>query len=219
MPWPTCPPRRPRRADPAVLHCRAAARRGRATAAPTTLHHADPRHAQGPLSHPLSLPLCLHAASTSPGPLPAAPLKTEPPTDLFLPPHAVCLTRPRPCATPSFPLSLPLCLHAGMRVLQRAAQAICPAGLGCQAVAQPAFWPTARSWPPCPVGCSLGPVSAQYCATVFKCFSIVSNFRNCFKLQKFVETCRNVQKLQNKFCMNPLEPLFTVGLTKLTFTW
>jgi hypothetical protein len=27
----------------------------------------------------------------------------------------------------------------------------------------------------------------------------------------------NVQKIQNKFCMNPLEPLFTVGLTKLTF--
>jgi hypothetical protein len=24
-------------------------------------------------------------------------------------------------------------------------------------------------------------------------------------------------KITNKFCMNPLEPLFTVGLTKLTF--
>jgi hypothetical protein len=69
-----------------------------------------------------------------------------------------------------------------------------------------------------PVGCSLRPVSAQYCATVFKCFSIVLNSRNCFKLQKFVETCRNIQNLQNKFCMNPLEPLLTVGLTKLTFT-
>jgi hypothetical protein len=52
----------------------------------------------------------------------------------------------------------------------------------------------------------------------FKYFSIVLNSKNCFKLQKFVETCRNVQQLQNKFCMNPIEPLITVGLTKLTFT-
>jgi hypothetical protein len=101
--------------------------------------------------------------------------------------------------------------------LQYAAQAICPAGLGCQAVAQPAFRSTARSRPPRPVGGSLGPVSAQYCAAVFKSFSIVLNLRNYFKIQKFVETCRNFQNLQNKFCMNPLEPLFTVGLTKLTF--
>jgi hypothetical protein len=49
-------------------------------------------------------------------------------------------------------------------------------------------------------------------------FSIVLNFKHCFKLQKFLETCRNVQNLENKFCMNPLEPLLTVGLTKLTFT-
>jgi hypothetical protein len=47
----------------------------------------------------------------------------------------------------------------------------------------------------------------------FNCFK----FQKLFKLQKFVETYRNVQNLQNKFCMNPLEPLFTVGLTKLTF--
>jgi hypothetical protein len=39
-----------------------------------------------------------------------------------------------------------------------------------------------------------------------------------FKLPKFVETCRNVKKLQSKFYTNPLEPLFTVGLNKLTFT-
>jgi hypothetical protein len=37
------------------------------------------------------------------------------------------------------------------------------------------------------------------------------------QISKFVETCRNVQKLQNKFCMNTLEPLYTVGLTKLSF--
>jgi hypothetical protein len=58
---------------------------------------------------------------------------------------------------------------------------------------------------------------AQHCATDFKSFSIVLNSRNCFKLQKSVETCRSVQKLQNKFCMNTLEPLYTVGFTKLTF--
>jgi hypothetical protein len=60
--------------------------------------------------------------------------------------------------------------------------------------------------------------SAQYCARGFKCFSIVLNFKNYFKLQKFIETCRNVQKLQNNFCINPLEPVLTVGSTKLTFT-
>jgi hypothetical protein len=50
-------------------------------------------------------------------------------------------------------------------------------------------------------------------------FLIVLISRNCFKLQKFVETCRNVQNLQNKFCMTPLEPLFTVGLAKFTFDY
>jgi hypothetical protein len=68
--------------------------------------------------------------------------------------------------------------RAGVRAahaLQQAAQAGCPAGLGCQAVAQPAFRPTARGRPPRPVGSSLGPVSARYCAGDFKCFF------NCFK--------------------------------------
>jgi hypothetical protein len=104
----------------------------------------------------------------------------------------------------------------GACALPRATRAVFPAGPSRQAAASRLFRPIARSRPPRPVGCSLGPVSAQYCATVFKCFSIVLNLRNCPKLQKFVETCRNVQNFQNKFCMNPLEPLFTVGLTKLT---
>jgi hypothetical protein len=107
--------------------------------------------------------------------------------------------------------------RAGARALQRAARAVCPAGLGCQAVAQPAFQPTTRSRAPRPVGCSLGLILAQYYAAVFKCFLIVLNLRNFLKLQKIIETCRNVQNLHNKFCMNPLEPLFIVGLTKLTF--
>jgi hypothetical protein len=59
---------------------------------------------------------------------------------------------------------------------------------------------------------------AQYCVTVRIFFQFILIPRNCFKIQKFVETCSNVQNLQNKFCMNPLEPLFIVGLTKLTFT-
>jgi hypothetical protein len=54
------------------------------------------------------------------------------------------------------------------------------AGLGCQAVAQPAFRPTARGRPPRPVGSSLGPASTRYCAGDFKCFS------NCFKPQKLM---------------------------------
>jgi hypothetical protein len=64
--------------------------------------------------------------------------------------------------------------RVGVRA-QQATQAGCPAGLGCQAVAQPAFRPIARGRPPRPVGSSLGPVSARYCAGDFKCFS------NCFK--------------------------------------
>jgi hypothetical protein len=56
---------------------------------------------------------------------------------------------------------------------------------------------------------------AQYCAAVLIFFILIP--RNCSKFQKLAETCRNVQKLQHKFCMNPLEPLFTVSLTKLTF--
>jgi hypothetical protein len=87
------------------------------------------------------------------------------------------------------------CHRAGTRALQRAAQAVCPAGLGCQAVAQPAFRPTVHGRPPRPVGCSLGPVSARYCAGDFIVFLIVLNSKNCFKLPKFVETGRSVQKL------------------------
>jgi hypothetical protein len=64
---------------------------------------------------------------------------------------------------------------APARTLQQAAQAGCPAGLGCQAVAPPAFRPTVRGRPPRPVGSNLGPISARYCAEDFKCFS------NCFK--------------------------------------
>jgi hypothetical protein len=62
-----------------------------------------------------------------------------------------------------------------------------------------------------------GQFPARYCVGDLIVFPIVLNSRNRFKLQKFVETCRNVQNLQNKFFVNPLEPLFTVGLTKLTF--
>jgi hypothetical protein len=82
----------------------------------------------------------------------------------------------------------------------------------------------ARPWPsrPCVAGrqathCSHRPVSVRHYAVNFNLFSIVFNSRNCFKLPKFVKTCMNVQKLQNKFCWTPLEPLYTVGLTKLTF--
>jgi hypothetical protein len=49
-----------------------------------------------------------------------------------------------------------------------------------------------------------------------KPFIFVLNSRKQFKLPKFVETYRNVQKWQTKFCWTPLEQLYTVGLTKLT---
>jgi hypothetical protein len=61
----------------------------------------------------------------------------------------------------------------------------------------------------------LGRFSAQYCARGFKCFSIVLKFQ---KIGQTSKNCRNVQKFQNKFYGTPLEPLFTVGLTKLAFT-
>jgi hypothetical protein len=107
----------------------------------------------------------------------------------------------------------------------RAARACCGGPRGSCA-------PLGRAARPQPCGCfgrprmagrhapwdvASGRFSAQYYARGFTCFSVVLNSRNCFKLQKFVETCRNVQNLQHKFCMNPLQPLFTVGLTKLTF--
>jgi hypothetical protein len=32
-----------------------------------------------------------------------------------------------------------------------------------------------------------------------------------------IEIGRNVRKIQSKFCMNPLEQIYTVGLTKSLF--
>jgi hypothetical protein len=185
-------------------------------------------------SSPSGLPRAagpLHARRRPPE-LPTA-VKCRRPTQ-FVPPHCrhtvlVCpcpllLARHRPYAPLKIsgntlpPLSHRRARHHVVpRALQRATHAVFPAGLGCQAMAQPAFWPTARGRPPRSVGCSLEPVSAQYCARRFKCFSIVLNSKNHFKLQKFIETYTNVQKLQNKFYWTPLEPLFTVGLSKLTF--
>jgi hypothetical protein len=83
-------------------------------------------------------------------------------------------------------------------------------------------WPSRPSGRPRVAGrwaacCSRELISNQHCAADFKSFPIVFNSRNCFKLTKFVETYRNVQKLRNKFCWTPLESLYTVGLTKLTF--
>jgi hypothetical protein len=83
-PRPTCQPRRPRRADSAALHCRAATRRLRT---PWPGHYcADampPRCStlcQAPLSLPRSLPLRLHAESTLQAPTPPLPVKMEPPS-------------------------------------------------------------------------------------------------------------------------------------------
>jgi hypothetical protein len=39
---------------------------------------------------------------------------------------------------------------------------------------------------------------------ILNAFSIVLNNRKHSKLPKFVEACRSVQKLQNKFCWTPL---------------
>jgi hypothetical protein len=57
-----------------------------------------------------------------------------------------------------------------------------------------------------PVGRSPGPHRAQWPGIR----------RKQFKLPKFVEAFRNVQKWQTKFCWTPVEQLYIVGLTKLT---
>jgi hypothetical protein len=68
-----------------------------------------------------------------------------------------------------------------------------------------------------PVGRSPGPDQAQHCARFLKLFLFYLNSRKQFKLLKFVETCRNVQKCKTKFCWTPLGQLFTVGLTNFIF--
>jgi hypothetical protein len=103
-------------------------------------------------------------------------------------------------------------------VLQvRTTRAASSAGLGRQALAQPAFRPAARGKLPGRASQAVGRFEARHCAAIFIVFLIILNSRNYFKLPKFIETCRNVYNLQNKFCMNHLELLFPVGLTKLTF--
>jgi hypothetical protein len=93
-------------------------------------------------------------------------------------------------------------------------------GPGRQAAAQPACRLATHDRPPRFTGCNPGPVAGPVLCWRFNRFpSCLKKNRNCFKIPKFVETCRNVQKLQNKFCTNPLDPIFIVGLTKLTFAW
>jgi hypothetical protein len=176
---PTCQPRRlascrPRR-SPLPRQCHAIA-----------LLHTVP----GPPSLSLSLSLSPapppHDVHPSGPPSPPLPVKTEPPPadrKNFLTPRVVRLVRPRPRAALSIPsprrppqwfsaVRSARGDHTGTRVLQRVVQAVFPAGLGCQAVAQPPFWPTMRGRPPRPVGCSLGPVSAQYCAGDLNVFQL-----------------------------------------------
>jgi hypothetical protein len=82
----------------------------------------------------------------------------------------------------------------------------------------PAGHPVGRVWQATtPHTVAAGRIRARHCAAFFKLFFNCLNYRNCPNLPKFVETCRSVRKLQNKFCWTPLEPLFAVGLTKLTF--
>jgi hypothetical protein len=64
---------------------------------------------------------------------------------------------------------------------------------------------------------AMGWFEARHCAAIFNCFSIDLIPKKWCKFPKFIETCRNVQKWQIKFCMNILEPLYIVVLTKLTF--
>jgi hypothetical protein len=122
---------------------------------------------------------CAPALSSLPGSFPVTTSRS---------PATPCAVEPPPSRRRARHRTVP----RAARALQQVEQAGCPAGLGCQVVAQSAFRMTAHGRPPCPVGSSLGPVSAQYCDGDFKCFF------NCFKSQKlvqipkFVETCRKV---------------------------
>jgi hypothetical protein len=74
------------------------------------------------------------------------------------------------------------------------------------------LWQVAAS-----MGRSHGPDRAQHCARFLKPFLFVFNSKKQFKLPKFIETCRNVQKWKTKFCWTPLGQLYAVGLTKFIF--
>jgi hypothetical protein len=44
------------------------------------------------------------------------------------------------------------------------------------------------------------------------------NSRNLFKLTKLIEICRNLRKIQNKFCVNPYEQIYPDNLTTSSFS-
>jgi hypothetical protein len=127
---------------------------------------------------------CAPALSSLPGTFPVIPSRSP-----ATPYRRQSTAEPSASTPPCRPTCGLRVVTAPARALQQDAQTGCPGGLGCQAVAQSAFRPTARGRLPCSVGSSLGPISAWYCARNFKCFS------NCFKSQKLVQTCKICRNL------------------------
>jgi hypothetical protein len=50
-------------------------------------------------------------------------------------------------------------------------------------------------------------------------FPNILNIQIVSKLWKSIQMCTNVQKLQSKFCVNPLKQIYSVGLTKFVFVY
>jgi hypothetical protein len=101
--------------------------------------------------------------------------------------HSSELHPRQPCSSPS--LWPPRAHRQHLATDNEHARRSCPAGRcsvgpGCQAEAQPAFWPAMHSRPPCPTGCSPGPDQARHCTWIKKSFliylipEILANFQN-----------------------------------------
>jgi hypothetical protein len=54
------------------------------------------------------------------------------------------------------------------------------------------------------------------CGIKYSFFDLLNHI-NISKIPKFIETCKNVQKWQTKFCWTPHGQIYAVGLTKFTF--
>jgi hypothetical protein len=161
-----------------LLSCRTSSPPPATTGAPSPPTNAAARHRLHHLT--VDPPFrCAPALSSLPGTFPVTPSGSP-----VTPCRHRATTEPPASTPPRHPARGLRVVTVPARALQQDAQAGCPAGLGCQTVAQPAFWPTARSRLPRPVGSSLGSVSARYCAGDFKYFS------NCFKSQKLVQTSK-----------------------------
>jgi hypothetical protein len=87
----------------------------------------------------------------------------------------------------------------------------------CAALAGPA-WP--RSGPHDPIdGRSTCRIRLGKRFFIFNSFQIRLNARNSFQLQKSIETCIKITKLQNKFLWSPCTYIYLESLILLSISW